>query len=66
MKETKGLTIREIAGLLNIESGAAKMRLLRAGIKPKGRVGVSNVYSQDVVAKVKVLKQRGRPRKKTK
>jgi DNA-directed RNA polymerase specialized sigma24 family protein len=58
-----GLTIREIADILGIPPGTAKNRLLRAKIQPKTHAGKTNIYSEDVVEKVREVSKGGRPKK---
>jgi DNA-directed RNA polymerase specialized sigma24 family protein len=58
-----GLTIREIAEILGIEPGTAKNRLLRAKIQPKTHAGKTNIYSEDVVEKIREVSKGGRPKK---
>jgi predicted transcriptional regulator len=58
-----GLTHREIADILGITPDAVKMRLLTAGIKPTIKAGRTNLYSDDVVDKIREVNKGGRPRK---
>jgi predicted transcriptional regulator len=58
-----GLTHREIADILGITPDAVKMRLLTAGIKPAIKAGRTNLYSDDVVDKIREVNKGGRPKK---
>jgi DNA-directed RNA polymerase specialized sigma24 family protein len=58
-----GLTIREIADILNIHPMAVKTRLRTAGIKAKDRAGKTNIYDESVVDLIRNVQDRGRPPK---
>ena len=62
----EGLTHREIADILGITPDAVKMRLLTAKIKPTIKAGRTNLYSKDVVDKIREVSKGGRPPKKKK
>jgi predicted transcriptional regulator len=64
--DMEGLTHREIADILGISPDAVKMRLLTANIKPKFKAGRTNLYSKDVIGKIREVSKGGRPRKKKK
>ena len=64
--KVEGLTHKEIADILGITPDAVKMRLLTAGIKPKIKAGRTNLYSNDVVEKIREVSKGGRPKKKRK
>jgi transposase len=59
----QGLTIREIANILGISTHAVNIRLHKANIIPKEYAGRTNVYSEDVVEKIREVSKGGRPRK---
>ena len=58
-----GLTIREIAEILNIEPKAVTARLLNAGIQPKQKAGRTNIYDPSVVEAIRNVPGKGRPKK---
>jgi predicted ArsR family transcriptional regulator len=58
-----GLTIKEIAAILNIHPMAVKTRLKTAGIKEKDHAGKTNIYDESVVDLIRDVPQRGRPKK---
>jgi predicted ArsR family transcriptional regulator len=60
----EGLTIREIAAILNIHPMAVKTRLKTAEIKPKTTAGKTNVYDYSVVETIRNVPERGRPKKR--
>jgi len=57
------MTAKEIGIALNINSHTAKMRLIRAGIKPVRYYGNTAVYSASVIEKIKEVSKGGRPKK---
>jgi DNA-binding Lrp family transcriptional regulator len=57
----KGMTIDEIAEVLNITPKTAHKRLERAGIKP---VSYKALYDPSVIEAIKVVDKGGRPPKK--
>jgi hypothetical protein len=61
--DMKGMTIDEIAEVLNITSKTAHKRLERAGIKP---VSYKALYDPSVVETIRVVDKGGRPPKKDK
>ena len=58
-----GLTIREIAEMLEIEPKAVTARLLNAGIQPKQKAGRTNIYDPAVVEAIRNVPGKGRPPK---
>jgi predicted ArsR family transcriptional regulator len=60
----EGLTIKEMATMLDIHPMAVKTRLKTAGIKPKTTAGKTNIYDYSVVETIRNVPERGRPKKK--
>jgi predicted ArsR family transcriptional regulator len=60
----EGLTIKEIADILEIHPMAVKTRLKTAGIKEKIKAGRTNLYDKKVVELIRNVPNRGRPLKK--
>jgi predicted RNA polymerase sigma factor len=60
MKEVKGLTLKEIAGALNIPENTAKVRIFRADIEPLFR---GALYPLDTIDRIRDAPM-GRPAKK--
>jgi hypothetical protein len=61
--KVNGLTHREIADILGITPDAAKLRLRTAGIRPAIKAGRTNLYSEDVIEKIREVAKGGRPKK---
>jgi hypothetical protein len=59
-----GLTHREIAEILGISAQSAKVRLMKAGIKPIDHAGKTNIYDPSCINKIKEVSKGGRPPKK--
>jgi hypothetical protein len=59
----EGLTIREIAEILNIPPGTAKTRLFNRGVKPKIKAGKTNLYDNSAIDLIKEVSKGGRPKK---
>jgi hypothetical protein len=56
----EGLTIKEMADILGIESSAVKQRLFVAGIKP---ITKDAIYDKSAINVIKNAPSKGRPRK---
>jgi uncharacterized protein YjcR len=60
------MTVKEIAEKLGLSFETVKSRLRLAGINPVRKVGRTNIYDPDVIAKIKEFNPVGRPPKKDK
>ena len=63
MEMINGLTIKEIAGILEIEPKAVTARLLNAGIQPKQKAGRTNIYDPSALDAIRNVPGKGRPKK---
>ena len=63
MEMISGLTIKDIATILEIEPKAVTARLLNAGIQPKQKAGKTNIYDPSVVEAIRNVPGKGRPAK---
>jgi hypothetical protein len=59
----QGLTIKEIADMLAIDSRAVIQRLRKVGIQPSTHAGKTNIYDPSVVEQIREVSKGGRPRK---
>lgn len=57
----EGLTAKEMAERLKLSMNAVKVRLYRAGIKPKGYCGMTALYDEAAFNAIKQSRGPGRP-----
>jgi transposase len=63
MESMNGLTLKEIAEMLEITQATAKMRLRKIGIYPKAYAGQTGVYEQSALEAIRNVPGKGRPPK---